>query len=131
MNDQVSGWAVGWTAFAAIIMILGGAWWMMTGFIAILKDEFFVVTPEYVFQFDATSWGWIHLGVGIVVAASGLGLFSRAVWARIVGVIVAAIAAVTAFAWIPWYPVWAIIFLTMSVLVIWALTVHGRDFAQT
>lgn len=130
MSRQSSGWAFGFTAFAATMMILGGAWWAMSGFVAILEDEFYVVTRNYVFQFDVTTWGWIHLIVGIVMLAAGFALFSGAAWARTVGVVVAGVAGLVAFAWIPWYPVWGIIFLALSAAVIWALTVHGRDLAE-
>jgi hypothetical protein len=122
-----SDWAIGWTVFAGIMMVIQGVWWAMAGLIALLEDEFFVVTPEYVFQFDATTWGWIHLAVGVLLFAAGLAVFSGAVWARTVGVIVAGFATLAAFAWLPWYPLWAILFITVSIGVIWALTAHGRD----
>ena len=126
-TEQPSGWAVGWTAFAGIMMILGGGWWITAGIVALVNDEFYVVTPDYLFQFDVTTWGWIHVILGVVVMAAGLGVFSGAVWARTVGVIVPVIAALIAFAWLPWYPIWAVIFIAISVAVIWALTAHGRD----
>ena len=31
---------------------------------------------------------------------------------------------------VPWYPVWALAFLAVSIFIIWALTVHGRDIAE-
>ena len=39
------------------------------------------------------------------------------------------VAALLSFAWLPYYPVWAILFIAISIAVIWALTVHGRDIA--
>jgi hypothetical protein len=127
MDNQPSGWAVGWTMFASIMMIVMGFWWIITGIVAIAKDEFFVITQEWVFEFDVTAWGWIHLILGIVILAAGFGLYTAQVWARTVGVIIAAIAALVAFAWMPYYPIWGIIFVAVSVAVIWALTAHGRD----
>ncbi|MFA9565664.1 MAG: hypothetical protein ACERLM_13285 [Acidimicrobiales bacterium] len=127
MNEQPSGWAVGWTAFAGIMMIMQGVWWVIAGLVAIVDDDFYAVTREYIFKFDASTWGWIHLLLGIVVLFAGVGLFSGQVWARTVGVAIAVIASLVAFAWLPWYPVWAIIFITVSVAIIWALTAHGRD----
>jgi predicted ferric reductase len=52
------------------------------------------------------------------------------VLARIVGVIIAVLAGMIAFAWLPWYPVWAIMFIAVSVAVIWSLTAHGRDITE-
>ena len=127
---QPSGWAIGWTAFAGILMIMMGFWWIISGFVALLDSEFYVVTLRWIFQFDISTWGWIHLILGIVILAAGCGLFLGAVWARIVGVILAVVAGLLAFAWLPYYPIWAILFIAISVAVIWALTVHGRDITE-
>jgi len=130
MDREPSGWAIGWTAFAGIMMVLMGGWWIISGLVAIVNDEFFVVGEDYIFKFDATTWGWIHLILGIIILASGFGLFTANVWARTVGVIVAVIAALAGFAWLPWYPVWGIIFVAVSVAIIWALTAHGHDITE-
>lgn len=124
---EPSGWAVGWTFFAAFMMIMIGFFHAIAGLSALFDDEIFVLGQEYVFKFDVTTWGWIHLILGIVVLLAGFGLFAGAVWARTVGVIVAVIAAIVGFAWIPWYPVWGIVFIAISTAVIWSLTAHGRD----
>jgi hypothetical protein len=89
-----------------------------------------VATPDYVFKLDVTTWGWIHLLLGIFVVLAGLALFQGAVWTRTVGVILAGIGALIGFAWLPWYPIWSIIFVTIAVFVIWALAVHGRDVTK-
>ena len=126
-DEHPSDWAVGWTAFAGIMMLMGGVWWIISGITAIANDAFFVIGTEYVFKFDTTTWGWIHLLLGIVVLLAGIGVFSSQVWARTVGVIVAVLWGLLAFIWLPWYPVWAILLIAISVFVIWALTVHGED----
>jgi hypothetical protein len=130
MDEQPSGWAIGWTAFAGIMMVMMGIWWIMAGIVAILNSEFFVVTFRWIFQFDVSTWGWIHTLLGIVILVAGFFLFTGAIWARVIGVILAVLAALVAFAWLPYYPFWAILFIVVSVGVIWALTVHGRDIAM-
>lgn len=127
---EPSGWAIGWSAFAAVILMLIGVFQFFAGLVAIVDDEFYVVTKEYIFQFDATTWGWIHLIIGIIVFFAGIFIFTGAVWARLVGVIIAALSAIAAFFWLPWYPIWAIIVIAVDIFVIWALTVHGRDIAE-
>jgi hypothetical protein len=129
-TEEPSGWAVGWTMFAAMMMILIGIFHAMAGLVAILDDEFYVTTRNYVLQFDTTQWGWIHLIVGIVVGLSGAYLFRGSVFARTVGVIMALVSCITGFAWIPYYPVWGILFVVISISVIWALTAHGRDITR-
>lgn len=122
-----SGAAVGWTIFAAAMMVLGGIFQAIAGLVAILNDEFYVVGAEYVFKFDVTTWGWVHLVLGVVILLAGLALFTGAVWARTIGVILAVVSAVAAFAWLPWYPIWAVLIIVADIFVIWALTAHGRD----
>ncbi len=126
-QGEVSGWAIGWTWFAAVMMWIIGAWHAIAGLVAIVNDEFYAVTPEYIFQFDVTTWGWIHLIAGIVVFLAGIYLLSGQVWARTIGVILAIVSILANFAWLPWYPVWSILMIAAGVFVIWALTVHGRD----
>jgi hypothetical protein len=128
MQDR-SSWAVGWTMFAAFMMITIGTFGAIEGLAAIVKDQFFVITPQYLFEFDVTTWGWIHLIVGIVVLLAGFALFSGAVWARTLGVILAVLSAITNFAWLPYQPGWSILIIALDIAVIWALTVHGRDIA--
>ena len=130
MSEQRSTAAAGWIMFAGVILITVGFFQAFAGLVAIFNDEFYVVTRDYVVQLDATSWGWIHLIVGIIVLACGFGVFSGNVLARTVGVLAAIGSMVAMFLWLPWYPIWAIIVIAMDITVIWALTVHGRDLAE-
>jgi hypothetical protein len=129
-QQQPSGWAVGWTYFAAFIMMMVGVWHAIAGLAAIVNDDFLVLTQEYVFKFDSSTWGWIHLILGIVVVFAGFGLFTGAVWARTVGVIMAMVSGIAAFAWLPYQPFWAFLMIFAAIAVIWALTTHGRDVIE-
>jgi hypothetical protein len=130
MSQERSGAAVGWTTFAAIMLMIIGVFHALAGLSGIVKDNFYAVTPNYVLKFDVTTWGWIHLIAGIIIVLAGFALFSGAVWARTVGVILATLSLLAAFAWIPLYPIWGIVIIAVDVFVIWALTVHGRDIAM-
>ena len=130
MSVQRSGTAVGFTMFAAFMMILIGSFHIIAGIAGILEDEFYTVTPNWVLEFDATTWGWIHLIGGIIVLLAGFGLFSGALWARSVGVLIATVSAIANFAFIPYYPLWSLTIIAVDVFVIWALTAHGRDIVR-
>ena len=127
MSSKPSAGAVGWTMFAAFMLVLIGGFHIFAGLVGLINDTFYAVTPKYVLQFDATTWGWIHLVGGIVVLFAGFGVLTGAVWARTVGVLVAVISAFVSFAWLPWYPIWGVMIIAIDVAVIWALTAHGRD----
>jgi hypothetical protein len=107
MSENRSGWAVGWTYFAAFLMIMLGFWHAIAGLSAIIKKTVFSANQlgdGYFLKFSTSNWGWIHLILGIVILLAGFALLTGAVWARVVGVILAIISAVAAFAWIPYYP---------------------------
>jgi hypothetical protein len=126
-DRETSGTAVGFILFAAIMMIMVGVFQALQGIIAIFENEFYVATRNYLFQFDATTWGWIHLLVGLLVAFAGWGLLSGRTWARVVALTLAVISAITNFLFIPYYPFWALLLITLDVFVIWAVAAHGGD----
>ena len=121
-----TGWT-GWITFAAIMMIIAGSLNALYGLIAVINDEWVVWTNRASLYLDISQWGWVHLIVGLVVLFSGIGLFSGHFLARTVGVIAVAISLMSNFFFLPAYPLWAIVVITIDVLVIWALTAHGSE----
>ena len=119
--------AAGAILFAGIMMIVVGIWEALEGLIAIFQNELYVATRRYLFQFDVTTWGWIHVILGLVVAFAGYGLLTGRTWARVVAITLAALSAVANFLWLPYYPVWALLIISLDVFVIWAVAVHGRE----
>ncbi|MET0433905.1 MAG: hypothetical protein ABW025_07025, partial [Cellulomonas sp.] len=130
MSERRSGLAVGMTVFAGTIMIMIGVMHVFQGIVALVNDTFYVAGEEWVLQLDVTSWGWVHLILGAVVALAGFFVFSGAVWARTIGVVMAVVSGLASFAWLPYYPVWALVVIALDVFVIWALTAHGREIAE-
>ncbi len=127
---QETRWATGFVVFAAIMLIMIGTFQAINGLVALFEDQFYIVTPNYLFEFDVTAWGWAHLIIGIVVATAGVFLLQGSTWAIIVGITVAALSAIENFMYIPYYPVWSLLIIALDVIVIWALAVHGRELAQ-
>lgn len=121
--------AIGAILFAGIMMAINGIFSAIAGLVALVKDDFYVVLPNYLLELDTTSWGYIHLGVGIVGALAGFSVLTGKNWARIVGILVAALSAVANFAFIPYYPVWSLLIIGIDVVVIWALAAHGRQMS--
>ncbi len=129
-NPTHSSWAVGYAMFASVLLLMAGIFQFVAGLVAVVEDDFYVVSAKWVFEFDVTTWGWIHMLLGVVLFLSGVGILSGNVLARTVGVIAAGVAAVANFLWLPYYPVWSIVMIFLAVAVIWALTVHGRDITD-
>jgi hypothetical protein len=124
---ETSGVAVGFILFAAIMMIMVGVFQALQGLIAIFENEFYVATRNYIFQADATTWGWIHLILGLLVAFAGWGLLSGRTWARVVAITLAVLSAIANFLWLPYYPFWSLLIIAVDVFVIWAIAAHGRE----
>ncbi|MFF4378134.1 hypothetical protein ACIQI7_27325 [Kitasatospora sp. NPDC092039] len=119
--------ASGWTVFAGVMLITAGMMAVFQGAAAVRKDGLLIVTRSYVYSMNTEGWGWIHLILGVVVVVAGVAVFSGAVWARVVGVVVAGLGMLANFLWLPYYPVWAIVLIAVDALVIWALCVGRVD----
>jgi hypothetical protein len=130
-NDhEPNAWAVGGVTFAAVMMILVGTFQAIAGIVALLENEFYAVTPNYVFELDVTTWGWIHLLLGAVIGVAGLGVLRGNLAARILGIALAVLSAVANFLFIPYYPFWSFTIIAVDVFVIWALAAHGRELKR-
>ncbi|MGW7257596.1 DUF7144 family membrane protein [Streptomyces sp. NPDC054834] len=120
-------WAGGLTMFGAVMLMIAGVLDIFRGIMGIAQDDVFVTTRNYVFQFDLTGWGWVHLILGAVAVIVSLGLFQASLWARIAGVTIAALIIIANFLSLPYYPVWSVVMIAMSGFVIWALCVVQRE----
>jgi hypothetical protein len=115
-------WGGAASVFAASMMIVVGAFQFFEGLVAVANgDDFLVRTQNYVFQFDATEWGWIHLILGVLVALAGAYIFTGNAAARAVGILLAILSLLSNFLWLPYYPLWALIIIAIDVFVIWGL----------
>ncbi len=124
---RASGW-VGWIAFAGMIMVLLGVFHMIQGLVALLKDDYFVVSSsKLMISASYTTWGWVHLIAGAIVLAAGIGVFTGKTWARVVGVLLAYVSAIINFCFIGAHPLWSSIMIVMCFVIILALTVHGGE----
>ena len=73
----------------------------------------------------SSTWGWIHVLIGVLLILSGLSLFSGAAWAGVVAMTLAVLSAVSNFFFIPYYPFWSILEIALACWVIWAITRPG------
>lgn len=111
----------GVTVLAASLMIFGGAMAIFEGIAAIARNDLFLATRHYVFEFSLAGWGWVHLILGIVLVLAGCAVLSGALWARYFGVAVAGLGAIANFLWVPYYPLWALVLVAVNIFIIWAL----------
>jgi hypothetical protein len=116
-----STWATGLSLFAATMMIVIGFCQALAGIAAIIQDEVYLTTPNYVYNIDLTGWGWVHVALAVVLVITGIGVIYGYLWARIGGILVAGLAIIGNFMFIPYYPLWSLVLIALDVTVIWAL----------
>jgi hypothetical protein len=125
-----SGWT-GWVVFAGVMLILVGCFQAVEGLVALAKDSYYLVRPSgLLVDVDYTTWGWVHLIIGVVAGLTGLGLLAGNTVARVVGVGVAFLSAIVNLAFVAAHPVWSTLVIAIDVVVIYAITVHGRELAS-
>jgi hypothetical protein len=125
--QRESAWVV-WVQFAGLMLVLDGTFHVIQGLVALFRDEVFVATRRHlVVDLDYTTWGWIQLAVGAVVILVGVGLLSGRMVARVLGAAVAFVSALVSLTFLPAYPVWSVMMITLDVVVMWAIIVHGAE----
>jgi hypothetical protein len=121
----------GWVVFGGVILIMLGTFQVVEGLIAVFDDGFYLVRPSgLVVSVDYNTWGWTHVIIGVVAALAGIGLLTGNMAARIVGVGIAFLSALVNLAFISAYPVWSVILITLDVIVIYAIIVHGGELKR-
>ena len=105
----------GWIVFASVMMVLIGMFMIVDALIALINDEVYLVTENQLVAFDFTTWGWIHLVIGSIVMLGGFALTSGALWARLLGVLLAVGSAVSQVGLIQAYPFWSLLIVFFNV----------------
>ncbi|MFC9795034.1 hypothetical protein ACFVJI_20530 [Streptomyces sp. NPDC127584] len=129
-SSAAASWASGGTLFAGVLMLVTGFMDVFQGIAGIAEDDVYTRVGDYVFKFDLTTWGWIHLILGVVLAIAGYGVLKGAEWGRVAGIALASLNILFQFLFLPYQPWWALFSMAISVFVIWALATdeaYGRD----
>jgi hypothetical protein len=112
----------GWIAFAGVVLVMVGSLDALWGLAAILNDEVVVVGGQGALIFDITTWGWVHLILGSLLALTGVGLLSGNEAARVAAIFFVAVNAVAQIVWFPAAPLWAFLIIILDVTIIYQLT---------
>lgn len=127
MNENRS--MAGWIGFAAMLLLLVGIIDFFQGLVAVFEDDYYVVTKAGFLAFDLTTWGWTMMLWGVLLALAGLGLAAAQGWARWFAIVLVSvnILAQLGFSGNSQYPLWALTVLTLSIFVLYALTVRWTE----
>ncbi|MER7692095.1 hypothetical protein [Streptomyces sp. NPDC097610] len=116
-SEMINGAAM----FAGAAMMLSGPLSILMGASGIARDTLFSAS-RYAYRFDLTTWGWIHLVIGVALVIAGLGVLTNQSWGRGAGAAVAGVSLITQFMFVPYYPAWSIFVMTLDLLILFALT---------
>ncbi|MFJ7996830.1 hypothetical protein ACIQ7D_06660 [Streptomyces sp. NPDC096310] len=111
---------MGGSLFAGVLLLVMGVTDILQGIAAIRRNAF-LNTAGYTYSFNLTSWGWIHLAIGVLLALVGMALLARSRWARYPAIGLAGLNLIAQFMYLPHQPVWAVVGMAMSAFIIWAL----------
>jgi len=129
-RSDSTGW-VAWLLFAAVMLVMLGAFQATLGLVALFHNGFFLVHRNgEVIKLNYTTWGWIHLVLALIALATGIGLMLGQGWARISGIVLCVLNVVVMFAFFPAYPLLAVLLLVFSIITMYAIIVHGREVAD-
>ena len=117
----------GWVMFAALMMGLMGAYNALQGLAAVFADDYYVVNEDDLLILDFTVWGVVMVAWGIALLAGALALFRGRPWARWFALAVVGLNAVAQAGFLAAFPLWSMIVIGVSILVIFSLSVHWDD----
>jgi len=125
-ETEATGWT-GWVAFAAVMMMLSGCLSGILGFLAVINNNWTMWNNNGAPYGSPYAWGWWSMAVGLVVFAIGAALLRGSMFARTVAVLVATASLLSHFVSLNIAPVWSIMVITIDILVIWAVVLHGKE----
>jgi hypothetical protein len=108
-------------------MLVIGGYHAMAGIAALREDEILLETPSYTYALDVTTWGWVHLGLGVLVALAGAAVLRDRLWGRLVGIVLAGLSLFANFLFLLYYPLWAALIIAFDVVLIWALAAYRPE----
>jgi hypothetical protein len=129
--EEVGGWTAGFIVFAALMMMLVGAFHALVGLIGVLDDDFYVVREGYELKIDIAAWGWVHMIGGVVIVLAGWYLLlTGSLWARLTTILVVSVSMIWSFVSIPYYPAWSILLISIDIAILWAVIAHGGEYER-
>ncbi len=114
-----------WLTFAGTLLVVAGVLNIVYGFSAIYNDDY-VAEEEFLYG-PVSVWGWLAVGIGVVMLATAVGLFLRSGMAALIGIAIAAVSALMHVLAIGAATAWSLVIVVVDLLVIYGLASHGFD----
>ena len=128
-KNEPTAW-VGWVFFAGLLMMIAGMLHGLSGLVALFDDQTYIAHGGRLLVLDYTQWGWVHLIWGALLFFGGLAVLNGETWGRVVAVFAGTLSIMAAMVFLPTYPLWSLLLITIDILFLYALIVHGKEIAQ-
>jgi len=121
----------GWLFFAAVVLGVAG---IMRVFDAIWAFRYHGTLPagleDALFGTSLKTYGWIYLIVAIILILAAFGVMAGSSFSRWIGIVAGGIMAISSIWWMPYYPIWSLLYVAIGILVIYALVAYGGEAAE-
>ena len=109
MNDRWQAWA----AMGGILMLIVGGFKAISGVIGLFNDQWIARGFNGYYFVDISALAWWYLIIGVLLVAAGSAVLNGKAWGRWVGVIAVGLAMISELMWLPVYPLWSILLITL------------------
>ena len=127
VDNPKANWAGGLTLFGGMILMMQGIFGLLQGISALRKDDVFSTTAKYLYEFDLTTWGWVHIVISVAALVVGAGVLTLRTWGLVGGIVIAVVAAVANFLFMPRSTGSSLLMIGLSIAVIWAFAEVIRE----
>ena len=111
-----------WVDFAGVMLLISGIFNIIYGAATLGSSDYFV---NKILYWNMEGWGWSIMIVGVILVSTAWFIFQNNVYAEVFGVIVAVASAFLHASTLQFSPIWSLIVLIISILIIYGLVVHG------
>ncbi|MEU4426596.1 hypothetical protein AB0F81_38745 [Actinoplanes sp. NPDC024001] len=129
-QSRATGW-VAWVLFGGILLVLLGTVHLCVGLLALLRPEVLAGTrADQLLPVSLTALAWLHLVLGAGAVVTGVGLIRGTGWARVLAVLIGCLTALVNFAFHHAHPVWSVLAVGLSAVVVYSVAAHGGEVAD-
>lgn len=120
--DRVTGWWV----FAGILLFVAGVLNIIYGIAAVADSKYFAENVTLI-NTNLHTWGWIVMIVGVIELIAAFSLFSGGSFGRVIGIVAAALTAISALLTIGLAPFWTLCMFILAIVVLYELAKSPAD----
>ncbi len=116
----------GWVTFGGYLFFVVGIFHVIDGISALSKAHVF---GDYGLFANIRFWGVVLLIIGGLGIFAGYAILNRQEAGRVIGIVLAGIGILAQLMFLSAYPLWGLIMVAMWIMILYALIVHGNEFA--